>query len=101
MSKKIQNISVIGDGGWGTTLAVHLAKNNHPIRLWGPFPDYVRQVGKSRYNKKFLPGIHLANNIALTESLAEAIDGYKVRHRRRFITFEEMLTVIQSLGYHR
>jgi hypothetical protein len=31
--------------------------------------------------------------------LARAIDGYKMRHRRRFITYEEMLSVIQSLGY--
>jgi hypothetical protein len=33
--------------------------------------------------------------------LARAIDGYKVQHRRRFITFEEMLAVINSLGYQR
>lgn len=33
--------------------------------------------------------------------LAQAIDGYKLQHRRRFITFEEMLAVIKSLGYHR
>ena len=33
--------------------------------------------------------------------LARAIDGYKVQHRRRFITFEEMLSVIKSLGYKR
>jgi hypothetical protein len=33
--------------------------------------------------------------------LAQAIDGYKMRHRRRFITYEEMLSVIKSLGYHR
>jgi hypothetical protein len=33
--------------------------------------------------------------------LARAIDGYKVQHRRRFITFEEMLAVIKSLGYTR
>jgi hypothetical protein len=31
--------------------------------------------------------------------LARAIDGYKVQHRRRFITFEEMLGVMKSLGY--
>mgnify|MGYP001821353220 CR=1 FL=1 len=31
--------------------------------------------------------------------LAEAIDEYKLRHRRRFITYEEMLTVFHSLGY--
>ncbi len=33
--------------------------------------------------------------------LAGAIDGYKLRHRRRFITYEEMLGVIQSLGYQK
>jgi len=31
--------------------------------------------------------------------LAQAIDEYKLRHRRRFITYEEMLSVIVSLGY--
>lgn len=31
--------------------------------------------------------------------LAQAIDGYKLRHRRRFITYEEMLHVIMQLGY--
>ncbi len=33
--------------------------------------------------------------------LARAIDEYKLRHRRRFITHEEMLSVVKSLGYHR
>ena len=33
--------------------------------------------------------------------LAEAIDSYKVEHRRRYITFEEMLKVIHKLGYQK
>lgn len=33
--------------------------------------------------------------------LAQAIDNYKLQHRRRFITFEEMLYVIKLLGYHK
>ena len=33
--------------------------------------------------------------------LAVAIDQYKLRHRRRFITYEEMLTVVKTLGYHK
>ncbi len=33
--------------------------------------------------------------------LALAIDEYKLLHRRRFITYEEMLTVIKSLGYQK
>ena len=35
------------------------------------------------------------------QELALAIDGYKLRHRRRFVTYEEMLGVITSLGYHK
>lgn len=33
--------------------------------------------------------------------LGLAIDEYKLRHRRRFITFEEMLSVVRSLGYQK
>ncbi|MCI0357411.1 MAG: hypothetical protein L0211_02875 [Planctomycetaceae bacterium] len=33
--------------------------------------------------------------------LAQAIDGYKLMHRRRFITYEEMLSVVKTLGYRR
>ena len=35
------------------------------------------------------------------QELARAIDQYKLRHRRRFITYEEMLSVVLSLGYSR
>jgi hypothetical protein len=33
--------------------------------------------------------------------LATAIDEYKLVHRRRFITYEEMLSVVKSLGYRK
>jgi hypothetical protein len=35
------------------------------------------------------------------QELGRAIDEYKLYHRRRFITYEEMLGVIKGLGYHR
>jgi len=38
---------------------------------------------------------------AEAHELAAAVDAYKLRHRRRFITHEEMLDVIKSLGYHK
>lgn len=38
---------------------------------------------------------------AEVNELAEAIDQYKLRHRRRFITFDELYDVMTSLGYHR
>jgi len=33
--------------------------------------------------------------------LAEAVDQYKLRHRRRFITFEELYDVMAELGYRK
>lgn len=41
---------------------------------------------------------HLAPEVA---ELAQAVDQYKLRHRRRFITFEELHGVITELGYHK
>lgn len=35
------------------------------------------------------------------KELAISIDEYKLRHRRRFITYEELLGVIEDLGYHK
>jgi hypothetical protein len=35
------------------------------------------------------------------QELAAAIDTYKLSHRRRFITYEEMLAVVKSLGYQK
>ena len=33
--------------------------------------------------------------------LSSAIDAYKARHRRRFITFDELYDVMVELGYHK
>jgi hypothetical protein len=33
--------------------------------------------------------------------LAEAIDSYKLTHRRRFITYEELFDVISRLGFRK
>jgi hypothetical protein len=35
------------------------------------------------------------------QELAQTIDGYKLQHRRRFITYEELYNVILSLGYRK
>ncbi len=77
MSRTIQNIAVIGDGQWGTTLAIGLVKNGYPVKLWGPFPEYIRKIQKNRYNSKFLPGIRLPDGLQCVDKLEEAIDNSK------------------------
>lgn len=71
----IKGIAVIGDGGWGTTLAVLLAKKGFDVSLWGAFPEYTEIVRKSRENVKFLPGTKIPDGVMLTHSMADAIKG--------------------------
>jgi hypothetical protein len=35
------------------------------------------------------------------EELAQAVDCYKLQHRRRFITYAELFQVMENLGYHK
>ena len=71
--KKIKNITVIGDGGWGTTLALHLLKKKYNVTLWGPFDTYVNEMKKTRFNQKFLPNIKLPPQLKLTSNLNDAL----------------------------
>jgi len=71
--KKIKTIAIIGDGGWGTTLAIHLAKKEYPVMLWGAFSDYVSHVEKTRENKKFLPGYRIPLSVQLTSNINDAV----------------------------
>ena len=69
----IKNISIIGDGGWGTTLAILLAEKGFSVTLWGAFPEYMVEMGRTRENRKFLPGIKLPFSIILTADIETAI----------------------------
>lgn len=72
---KVNGIAVIGDGGWGTTLAVLLSKKGFDVSLWGAFPDYVKIVAQSRENVKFLPGTMIPPDVKITSSLKDALAG--------------------------
>jgi glycerol-3-phosphate dehydrogenase (NAD(P)+) len=69
----IKRISIIGDGGWGTTLAIHLSRKNYPVMLWGAFPENIARSAKSRENKKFLPGVKIPLQVRLTSDINEAV----------------------------
>ncbi len=71
-------VTVVGDGGWGTALALLLAGQGHAVRLWGAFPDYIETMRRTRENAKFLPGIRLPEGLGLESELARAAEGADV-----------------------
>ena len=69
-----EKISILGAGGWGTTLAVILSrKNNLQITLWSPFEAEVKKIIKNQENRDFLPSIKIPFDVTLTSDLKSAL----------------------------
>ncbi len=78
MFKKDTKISVLGDGGWGTTLSLLLAQNGYSVKLWGAFAEYTEEMKKRRENIKFLPGFKIPEAVFLTSDLEETCESSDV-----------------------
>lgn len=75
---------------------VELPASSFVDRRGGPFSG---ETTVTRERRQFVDSHSGLSEDA--QELAMAIDNYKLMHRRRFITYEEMLNVVKSLGYHR
>lgn len=67
------NITILGDGAWGTTLGILLSRKNIPVTMWSIFPDALTYLDKVRENKKYLPGVKIPQNILFQADLSKAI----------------------------
>jgi len=66
-------ISVLGDGGWGTALAIVLHNKGHKVTLWSAFADYAATLKAKRENVKFLPGVALPPGLEVTADVRAAV----------------------------
>ncbi|MFH1573211.1 MAG: NAD(P)H-dependent glycerol-3-phosphate dehydrogenase [Acidobacteriota bacterium] len=71
----MQPVTIIGAGGWGTALAVTLAHESRPIRLWAYEKEVVEDIRLRRENPLFLPGTRIPESVLPTGSLEEALRG--------------------------
>lgn len=72
------NIGILGDGGWGTALAVLLAKKGYSVGLWGVFPEYLELIERKRENLKFLPGIKIPPLVKISKDKGWVIDNSSI-----------------------
>lgn len=68
-------IAVLSDGAWGTALALNLVANGHEVTQWGPFPDYLDEMARTRENARFLPGVKLPRELHFEPEMGKAVNG--------------------------
>ncbi|KAB8310228.1 MULTISPECIES: NAD(P)H-dependent glycerol-3-phosphate dehydrogenase [Rahnella] len=67
------SMTVIGAGSYGTALAITLARNGHPVVLWGHNPDHINALQQARCNQEFLPDVPFPDNLLLETNLSVAL----------------------------
>lgn len=66
-------ITILGAGSWGTALAIHLARNNKNVFLWGHNPQELTAMQTARCNTRYLPNITLPEKIQIVSDLKTAL----------------------------
>lgn len=85
-------VTILGDGAWGTALALVLARAGRAVVLWSRFPDYAQEMSARRQNVRFLPGFPLPEAIRIASGAPPAADVYVAAVPTQFIreTFAEI-----------
>jgi glycerol-3-phosphate dehydrogenase (NAD(P)+) len=69
-----RRVAVLGAGGWGTALAIHLVRVGHETRLWARDGALVGDMRARRANAVYLPDVRFPDGLYPTADLAEALD---------------------------
>ena len=70
--RAIERVVVIGDGAWGTTLALLLCRNGIKTTLWSAFHEQAEELHTQRENSRYLPGVPLPEELEITADPFEA-----------------------------
>jgi glycerol-3-phosphate dehydrogenase (NAD(P)+) len=68
--------AVLGDGAWGTAIAILLAQSSdHRVALWSAREENARILRDRRENINFLPGVPIPKSVELTTDIQQASAG--------------------------
>ena len=70
-----QPIAILGAGAWGTAHAIHLARQDRAVHLWGHAPHVMYKLELERCNERYLPGVKFPSTLNVYDSLKEALHG--------------------------
>jgi len=67
-------VTVLGAGSWGTALAMLLARNGSPVKLWDKDEAHIARLCSERLNQRYLPGIELPELLSPIADFDDALD---------------------------
>ena len=62
----MKNITILGAGSWGTSLAYLLSSNGHKVKMWSCFQSEVDMLRTNREHTTKLPGVKLNELVEFT-----------------------------------
>lgn len=65
------SIGIVGGGAWGTALGQTMRLAGREVLIWAREPEVVAEIGASRSNSAFLPGVALDPGLRATADLSE------------------------------
>ena len=66
-------IAIIGAGGWGTALAITMARHGKEVRLWAYERYVVETMVAARENPLYLPSVRVPESILISNSVPEVL----------------------------
>ncbi len=75
---RMKKVCVVGEGAWGTAIALLLARNGHHVALWCHDADVADIIKTTGVNERYLPRIQLDKNIHPTFDLGAALEGAEI-----------------------
>lgn len=67
-------IAILGNGGFGTAMAVTLARAGHAVAMWGHDAVYTAHIAASRHNPRYLDGVALPDAIRVSNDATAVLD---------------------------
>jgi glycerol-3-phosphate dehydrogenase (NAD(P)+) len=71
-------IAIVGAGGWGTALAITMARDERDVRLWAYEPYLVETLIATRENPLYLPGVRVPETVRISNSMQDVLSGTRV-----------------------
>ena len=86
------NVSVIGAGSFGTSLAVLLHRNGHKVTVWARNPEEISRLSEEREHKTKLPGVKLPLDMIFTADIEKAAED------KDFLVFAVPSTAVRGVA---